>query len=213
MIARGYRPEFANNLLQPDQGLRRIRLPGEPRRGVRPAGLHLRLDEVRLSGRVRLRPAQQPADGLLRPGPDRPRRCRARGRGPASRGERQRLGQHPGTPPPRWGRGRGGGGRRESGERHRWRWRPLAFFTPARRPHPPPLPLPPSRGRGTQRARTALRLGLRQIDGFREAWASAIMAARAEAPFASLDDLRMRAACRRPRSTPWRRPMRSARSN
>ena len=37
----------------------------------------------------------------------------------------------------------------------------------------------------------ALRLGLRQIEGFREDWAKAIMAAR---PFAALDDLRTRAA-------------------
>jgi error-prone DNA polymerase len=53
---------------------------------------------------------------------------------------------------------------------------------------PPPNP-PPSRGRAK-----ALRLGLRQIDGFREAWAQAISAARASGgPFSSLDDLRMRA--------------------
>jgi len=49
----------------------------------------------------------------------------------------------------------------------RWRWR-----------RPPGL---------TDRA---LRLGLRQIDGFREAWAEAVMEAR---PFPSLDDLRTRA--------------------
>jgi error-prone DNA polymerase len=41
--------------------------------------------------------------------------------------------------------------------------------------------------------RLALRLGLRQIDGFREAWADTLMAARAAAPFASIDDLRTRA--------------------
>jgi error-prone DNA polymerase len=40
----------------------------------------------------------------------------------------------------------------------------------------------------------ALRLGLRQIDGFREDWALEIMKARALAPFTSLDDLRRRAA-------------------
>jgi error-prone DNA polymerase len=40
----------------------------------------------------------------------------------------------------------------------------------------------------------ALRLGLRQIDGFREEdWAGAIMQARRAAPFTSLDDLRQRA--------------------
>ncbi len=41
--------------------------------------------------------------------------------------------------------------------------------------------------------RLALRLGLRQIDGFREEWAGRLMAARAERPFASIDDLRLRA--------------------
>jgi error-prone DNA polymerase len=34
---------------------------------------------------------------------------------------------------------------------------------------------------------------LRQIDGFREEWAEAVTAARAQAPFASIDDLRQRA--------------------
>ncbi|MFN4042538.1 MAG: error-prone DNA polymerase [Brevundimonas sp.] len=38
-----------------------------------------------------------------------------------------------------------------------------------------------------------LRLGLRQIDGFREAWATALVAARAEAPFADLESLAWRA--------------------
>ena len=42
--------------------------------------------------------------------------------------------------------------------------------------------------------RQALRLGLRQIDGFREDWAKAILWARIEGgPFGSLDDLRTRA--------------------
>lgn len=43
-------------------------------------------------------------------------------------------------------------------------------------------------------ARCALRLGMRSIDGFRKEWAEAIMAARADGPFADLDDLRRRAA-------------------
>ena len=41
--------------------------------------------------------------------------------------------------------------------------------------------------------RRALRLGLSRIDGFREEWALRLMAARAERPFASIDDLRTRA--------------------
>ena len=40
----------------------------------------------------------------------------------------------------------------------------------------------------------ALRLGFRQIDGFREAWARAIVAARAAGPFLSVEDLSRRAA-------------------
>ncbi len=39
----------------------------------------------------------------------------------------------------------------------------------------------------------AMRLGLRSIDGFREAWAERIVAVRAERPFADLEDLRLRA--------------------
>ncbi|NBB17422.1 DNA polymerase III subunit alpha [Caulobacter sp. SLTY] len=42
-------------------------------------------------------------------------------------------------------------------------------------------------------ARCALRLGLRQIDGFREDWGRLIMKAREAAAFTSIDDLRMRA--------------------
>ena len=38
-----------------------------------------------------------------------------------------------------------------------------------------------------------LRLGLRQIDGFREAWADQVMASRARGLFVSIDDLRTRA--------------------
>ncbi len=43
-------------------------------------------------------------------------------------------------------------------------------------------------------ARHALRLGMRSIDGFRETWAEAIVAARTAAPFRDLEDLRRRAA-------------------
>jgi error-prone DNA polymerase len=43
-------------------------------------------------------------------------------------------------------------------------------------------------------AQHALRLGLRSIDGFREAWAEAIVEARTAAPFRDLEDLRRRAA-------------------
>ncbi|MCX8499362.1 MAG: error-prone DNA polymerase, partial [Caulobacteraceae bacterium] len=40
--------------------------------------------------------------------------------------------------------------------------------------------------------RRAVRLGLRQIDGFRRDWALAIMAARGDQPYADLEDLRRR---------------------
>ncbi len=52
-------------------------------------------------------------------------------------------------------------------------------------PHPNPSP----EGEGL----TTLRLGFRQIDGFREAWADAITAARASGPFTSIEDVARRA--------------------
>jgi error-prone DNA polymerase len=75
-------------------------------------------------------------------------------------------------------------------------------------PHPSASPPPsPTRGEGkpysaslkrwnhTRPPAFALRLGLRQIDGFREDWADTIEVARAEGGrFASIDDLRSRAA-------------------
>ncbi len=46
---------------------------------------------------------------------------------------------------------------------------------------------------GATQDRRAMRLGLRAIDGFKEAWAKAIIAARAVGPFRDLEDLRLRA--------------------
>ena len=54
-------------------------------------------------------------------------------------------------------------------------------------PHPNPSP----EGEGLK---FALRLGFRQIDGFRQAWGEAIEAARTTAPFTSIEDLARRAA-------------------
>ncbi len=52
---------------------------------------------------------------------------------------------------------------------------------------------PTGKGKSPESQRRAVRLGLRQIDGFREAWAVAIMAARsAGGPFHSLDELKTR---------------------
>ncbi|MGE3690001.1 MAG: error-prone DNA polymerase [Novosphingobium sp.] len=61
------------------------------------------------------------------------------------------------------------------------------------------LESPPASGRGECCAvatgpALSLRLGLRQIDHFRQAWAEALTQARAEAPFASIEDLARRAA-------------------
>ena len=74
-------------LLQPDQGLRRIWLPREPCRELRPSGLCLGLDQMPLPGGVCRFAAQFAADGLLRAGADRALRARAWRRG--ARGRRQ----------------------------------------------------------------------------------------------------------------------------
>ena len=97
MVRRGYERGLRRAGVPADRGLRRLRLPREPRRQLRPPGLRLGLGEVPPPGGLRLRPAEQPADGLLRPGADRPRRPRARRGRPAGRRERQRLGLHPGA--------------------------------------------------------------------------------------------------------------------
>ena len=83
-------PRVRRALLQADRGFWRIRLPRKPRGLLRAPRLCLVLAQVPLPGCLRLRPAQQPADGLLRPGADRARRHRARGGG--ARGRRQPLG-------------------------------------------------------------------------------------------------------------------------
>ena len=103
MAARGYEREFAERCFEPDQGLRRIRLSGKPRRELRQSGLRLGLDQMPLPGRVRGRAAQQPADGLLRAGADRARRAGARRRGAAGGRQRVGLGLHAGRRPARRG--------------------------------------------------------------------------------------------------------------
>ena len=84
-----------------------------------------RLAEVSLPGGLRRGAAQQPADGLLRPGPAGPRRPRARRRSAAGRRERQRVGLHAGA-------GTGSerkGGRSEEGEKGRRGEREIRVFT------------------------------------------------------------------------------------
>ena len=84
-------------LLQPDRGLRLLRLSREPCGELRAAGLCLGLAEVPPSGGLRLRAAELAADGLLRAGADRARRPRARGGGAAGLRQRQLLGQRAGA--------------------------------------------------------------------------------------------------------------------
>ena len=77
MVRRGYERGLRRAGVPADRGLRRLRLPREPRRQLRPPGLCLGLGEVPPPRGLCLRPAEQPADGLLCPGADRPRRPRA----------------------------------------------------------------------------------------------------------------------------------------
>ena len=97
MVANGYDRDFADALLQPDRRVRHLRLSGKPCRELCAAGLCLGLDQMLPPRGLRLRAAQQPADGVLRPGPDRPRRARARRRGAPGRRQPQRLGLHAGA--------------------------------------------------------------------------------------------------------------------
>ena len=96
MVAQRLRPRVRRALLQPDRGLRRVRLPREPRRQLRPARLRLGLDQAALPGGVLRRAPQQPAHGLLRPGAAGARCARPWRGGAASRCEPQRVGLHVG---------------------------------------------------------------------------------------------------------------------
>ncbi len=90
------RSRIRRALLQPDQGLRRIRLSRKPRGELRAPGLCLELAEVPLPGRLRRRAAQLAADGLLRPGADRPRCGGAWSHGAAGGCESFGVGLHAG---------------------------------------------------------------------------------------------------------------------
>jgi error-prone DNA polymerase len=67
MLERGYEPGLRRADLQPDPGLRRIRFSGIARGQLRAAGLCQLLAEVPRAGRLPVRAAEQPADGLLQP--------------------------------------------------------------------------------------------------------------------------------------------------
>ncbi|MFC3174968.1 error-prone DNA polymerase [Novosphingobium bradum] len=79
---------------------------------------------------------------------------------------------------------------------------PMGFYAPAQlvrdaREHGVavrPIDVNASQWDSTLEGPRVLRLGLRQIDHFRESWAQGLTAARSDAPFASLEDLARRAA-------------------
>ena len=75
------RRPLPNAAFRPDRGVWRIRVSRKPCSGLCHAGLCLGLAEMPSPGRLCLRPAEFPADGLLRPGPDRARCPRTSGRG------------------------------------------------------------------------------------------------------------------------------------
>ena len=78
MVDNDYEKRVRRALLQADRGLRRVRLPREPRRELRDPRLRLVVGEVVLPRGLCRRPAQLPADGLLRAGAARARCPRAR---------------------------------------------------------------------------------------------------------------------------------------
>ena len=90
------RPRIRPALLQPDPRLWRIWLSRKPRRQLCPPGLCQQLAEMPFPRRLRLRPSQLPAHGLLRTRPDRARCARARGGGAAGGREQVRLGLYAG---------------------------------------------------------------------------------------------------------------------
>ncbi|MCG3189854.1 MAG: hypothetical protein LKCHEGNO_02365 [Burkholderiaceae bacterium] len=79
--------------LRADRGLRRVRLPREPRRQLRAAGVRERVDQAPPPRRVPGRAAEQPADGLLRAGATGARRARTRRAGAAGRRAGESVGQ------------------------------------------------------------------------------------------------------------------------
>ena len=140
------RPGLRRTLLLANRGIRRIRFPRKPRRQLRAAGLRLGLAQAALPGGLRLRPAQQPADGLLCSGADPPRRGGARGGGASGRHQPEPLGQHPGAGEPHPARRlrpaarvpAGQGARPGRGRGHR----DGAGVLRRRKPGSPPLPQP-----------------------------------------------------------------------
>ena len=86
-LASGVDEATARRVFEQGHGLRRVRLPEEPRRRLRPAGLPVGLAQEVLPAGVHLRPPQRPAHGLLPAGGHRGRRPPPRRRRPAARRE------------------------------------------------------------------------------------------------------------------------------
>ena len=97
MAANGYDRDFATRCFSQIEGFGTYGFPESHAASFALLGLRLGLDQMLLSRNLRLRLAQQPADGVLRPGADRPRRPRARGRGARRRRQPQLLGLHVGA--------------------------------------------------------------------------------------------------------------------
>ena len=144
MVANGYAQDFAEQTFKQLEGFGSYGFPGKPRRLLRADRLCLVLDEMLASRRLLRRAAERPADGLLRAGPDRPRRPRRMA---------SRSGRSASTPP--------AGTARSS--------------------------RPATRAASRSGSACAWCRGLANAD------AAAIVAARADRPFASVDDLWRRA--------------------
>ena len=91
------RSRIRQKLLQPDQGVRLLRLSGKPCRELCAARLYLVMAEALPSRRVLLRIAEFAADGLLRAGADRRRRPQQRRRGARDRRVLQLCAEHAGA--------------------------------------------------------------------------------------------------------------------
>ena len=151
-----------------DRRVRRIWLSRIARRLVRVAGLRLGVAQTPLPGGVCLCAFEQPAHGLLRPGADRPRCPRPRRRRACRRCQPQRLGLHPraaggGSPPPDV-RTHASRRAQKGAPQHEVYEAPISPY-----PEEGRSPVSKEEGGSEEEApKIAMRLGLRQIKGFKE---------------------------------------------
>ena len=96
MVARGYEPALAERCFRQIEGFGDYGFPESHAASFALLAYVLLVAQVPPPGRVCVRAAERPAHGLLRPGPDRPRRARARRRGAPGGCQRERMGQQPG---------------------------------------------------------------------------------------------------------------------